>query len=90
MNRVTNPPIDQGPTNNTPEGLVHWCKTLAETMQQQAISSKTGTALGGHPYPHQLYNLVAETLQKAGTYIEGQLPKPPEEKAPVPVSGKSK
>lgn len=43
--------------------------SLAGGMDQQAIASRSGTALGGHPYPEFFYGQVAVALRAAALMI---------------------
>lgn len=57
--------------------LADECMSMHGGMIQQAIASRTGSALGGHPNPEFLFGRVATVLEAAANALRALAPPPP-------------
>lgn len=72
--------MNPGDTEITPadtadlSAFVNECEQMAAGLQQQAIASQTGTAMGGHPNPAYFNGRAAALMKAAADLIRKSLP----------------
>lgn len=79
-------PADErtAPDLSDPVVLAAQLEDFASGVDQQAVASRSGTALAGHPYPEFFFGRVAELMRRGAAALRKLPPSPAPEPTGTP------
>lgn len=66
--------IPTGTDLSDPRKLIEECLSMADGLRQQAVATRTNTAMGGHPHPAFFFEQAAAVMGLAAARLKELLP----------------